>query len=258
MEVTKKLSREDSHLTEEGVALYVDALKLKTTDRLPDRVREHVASCLRCKQEIVELESLVDEDSYRGLRSHPAFGVLERGDRVRYLYRIAAAILVMLGVGAVVYLSGLFGWNRPAPEPTAKQIEVGHGGTDTARAAMKTDSGTIVERRGALAANFEPSPNLEGVVNSSMRSADVSVLSPAGGEVVRGNVSFRWRTDIRPPYTLKILNNHEVEKARLSLSEQGYVWKKKLADGLYYWKLEAGGELLVVGKFVIKNLSEGR
>lgn len=43
----------ERHLTEEEIALYVDALVLDNQDELPEEVQEHVAECFERKVEII-------------------------------------------------------------------------------------------------------------------------------------------------------------------------------------------------------------
>ena len=57
-----KLFDENLHLNEEGIALYVDALKLNTLEQLPEPVLEHVSECAACKLNIEELFQLLEEE----------------------------------------------------------------------------------------------------------------------------------------------------------------------------------------------------
>lgn len=245
---------EDRHLTHEAIALYVDALKLDRVDKLPDSIRNHVAECQRCKQEVIELESLVDDRVYRNLDSHPTFGPVQAKRGFPLVYRIAATILIVIGIGSAAYLLGLFEGNQTVkPSTASRQIAPPAVRSDSSKASISPEVNKSVERKADLAANFTPSPNLEGVVGSALRAEEVNVVSPSISAVVHGNVVFRWETGVKPPFTLKVLNNREVEEARVSLNAHRYVLRKHLNDGLYYWKLEAGGELLYVGKFLVKG-----
>ena len=60
----------ESHLSEQELAQYVDALVLDKEDELPQEVLEHVAECFECKIEIMEVFELVGADkseSWHGL-----------------------------------------------------------------------------------------------------------------------------------------------------------------------------------------------
>lgn len=51
----------ERHLTDEEIALYVEALELKKQERLSEAILDHVQECLECKMEIVEVWELIEE-----------------------------------------------------------------------------------------------------------------------------------------------------------------------------------------------------
>lgn len=241
--LTERYFDQGSHLNDLGLALYVDGLKLNRVDQLPKAMLNHVSECAECRKGVYELALLVDDRKYARLDSHPYFGRLERQREFRYLYRLAASVVILIGLGAAAYLLGVFKFHGNAPESQAQQNVV--TGTEPGPAAHRA------ETQGSLASNFEPSPNLEGVVGKSVRSSVVEVTSPGVGEVMKGNVDFRWKGDANTTYTLVVVNNREDVYKQVTVRGSGYVLTEKLKDGLYYWKLEANGDLLYVGKFVV-------
>ena len=50
----------ESHLDENEIAAYVDALREDLQDQLPGEILEHVAECFECKVEIIEVWELVE------------------------------------------------------------------------------------------------------------------------------------------------------------------------------------------------------
>jgi hypothetical protein len=62
-----------SHLSQEDIALYVDAIKLDRSDQMQKELRSHVADCEHCKMEITELCSLLEEQEYSREELHPYF-----------------------------------------------------------------------------------------------------------------------------------------------------------------------------------------
>ncbi len=242
------------HLTDEGIALYVDALKLNCVDQVPREIREHVSGCRQCKQAILELESLVEDHQYSRIRSHPTFGKVRTELKHLAVYRIAASLLLIIGLGVAAKLLGLFddGGQLERHLPSAESVSQGVQ-PETTVAIGKGETSGSVNRGGELAENFIPSPTLESVVGSTLRSEEIVVTSPAVGETSRGVVSFRWDTDIKPAFTLKILNNREGEEVAVTVRASNYVMRGGLSSGLYYWKLEARGDLLYVGKFFVKR-----
>jgi hypothetical protein len=57
---------DNSHLTDQGVGLCIDALKLGRADELPEPVREHVADCQRSVEEITGLFAIWPMDYASG------------------------------------------------------------------------------------------------------------------------------------------------------------------------------------------------
>lgn len=47
---TEQFFTEGGHLDEEGIALYVDALKLEKTSELQEKILRHVRGCQRCRR----------------------------------------------------------------------------------------------------------------------------------------------------------------------------------------------------------------
>ncbi len=246
------------HLNDLGLALYVDGLKLKRVDQLPKAVREHVSECAQCRKDVYELELVMDDRKYARLDSHPYFGQLGGKREIRYLYRLAASVAILIGIGAAGYFLGVFRFHGNAPEPQAQQNVAIPELTQPGIGTETGPAGQQAETQGTLASNFEPSPNLEGVVGKSVRSSLVEVTSPKVGEVVKGNIDFRWKGEANTTYTLVVLNNREDVYKQVTVRGLGYVLTEKLKDGLYYWKLQANGDLLYVGKFVVGLQPKGQ
>jgi hypothetical protein len=89
-----KLFNENSHLNEEGVAHYVDALKLNTLEQLPEPVLEHVSECATCKLNIEELFQLLEEEVGKSGEQHSLFQPKPKLESLNrsIFYRIAAEI----------------------------------------------------------------------------------------------------------------------------------------------------------------------
>jgi hypothetical protein len=70
-----EMQRSKEHLTEEELALYVDAIFLDRADMVEDRIRDHVMQCHRCKKELLEIRDLTEGDKEAGqMKEHPFFG----------------------------------------------------------------------------------------------------------------------------------------------------------------------------------------
>ena len=99
-----------------------------------------------------------------------------------------------------------------------------------------------------LAENFTPSPNLEDLVGTTVRSSGVDIVSPSSGDTLTAPVRFAWKGTVS---RILILSNTEQVIASADVSGSPFVLKEMLAPGLYYWKLEGNDELLAVGKFIV-------
>lgn len=51
-----------THLDEQELAQYVDALISDKQDHLPEEILEHVEECLECKLEVMEVWILIEPD----------------------------------------------------------------------------------------------------------------------------------------------------------------------------------------------------
>jgi hypothetical protein len=237
-----KLFGPDNHLSGEGIALVVDALRLDRLKELPVDIQTHVEECLQCKQSIVSLYDLVRDEKPLDVLQHPYFG--PRAAAGGTIYRIAAALAIVLAGSAIVlYLSG----QRPVEE-TAPPT-----GLPGARTAPAESSTAVVPREKQFAGRFLPSNDLEGLVGGTLRSSSVEVTSPRVGEEVAGEVRFSWHGGSGPEYTLEVLTNQEARLHSVTVRESRFVFEKKLEPGLYYWKLVDGGELVYVGKFFVRR-----
>ncbi len=114
MKIKSNLFNPDGHLSEEGIAWWVDALAESSTNKLPAAVSDHVDSCLACKATIIEISHLVRELNRNELDFNDA--KVERKGIIRRLYskipmlvRFAAVALILIAVGASL---GLYFFNQ--------------------------------------------------------------------------------------------------------------------------------------------------
>jgi hypothetical protein len=243
--------RTDGHLSAAGVALYVDALKLRRLDRLPAGLRMHVEECFQCKTEVTGLFSLVAESDYSREGPHPTLDAPESAHTpaTPVILRAAASIAVVVGLGALGYwwFSHASDARVEGTAPLARHPAI----TDTLQIRETRKEG-IVARQQPLAAAFAESAEMEDLMKSAVRSEEAVVRSPANGAYLKPGVRFEWTTVAKPPFDLLIVNNLDRTVRSLQLQENAYVMKDPLPSGLYYWKLIGEGELLHVGKFKVR------
>lgn len=69
------MRRATTHLADEELALYVDAIVLSLQDQLPKEILHHVMKCTGCKKELMELLDLMEgQDPRICSETHPFFG----------------------------------------------------------------------------------------------------------------------------------------------------------------------------------------
>lgn len=250
---TSQFFANSGHLSEEGVSLYVDALKLGRNEELPGVLLEHVRDCMRCKEEITGLYFLVTREDYSDAGPHPYFDA-ERppreADRFR-IFKIAASVVAVLAAAALIYIAV----DRHATVRPDRPDLAALPPADTADAPahpVPEETPPLSRRDDLLAARFVESPELEDLLRSPARSAETEIATPANGSRVRTGTLFRWRTTAEPPYEITVVNNQKRTVLTFQIDSSGFVWRDSLPKGLYYWKLGGDGSLLHVGKFVIR------
>ncbi len=238
-----KLFDDNSHLNEEGVALYVDAMKLDKIEQLPEPVLEHVSDCAMCMLEIEELFQLLEDADKPEERPTLAQTRLKQNSLNRsIIYRIAAVLLVGFGLYGIIRF-GLPGREQGKLEGPIQKISPSSAGFDT---SLKGTGKSL------LSDNYAVSPELEALIGIHYRSGDIEVESPAVGEKIHGKVAFKWDWGEKEKVILKIVNNKGKEVVVTQTAENGYKFSGTLDKGLYYWRLETGAELLYVGKIIVE------
>jgi hypothetical protein len=234
---------EQGHLNEEGVALYVDALRLERTERLPEVLRAHVTECQKCRVNVTGLYSLLAEQALED--SHPTLDKTAKVWQAPAVYRVAAVIAVAIGILAVVHFYG--NTDRAVQQaPAAATVETPAKPESTS--AIKVERAEPKE----IAANFRPYAELEGLVGSELRGEFFEVTSP--GEVLtKGRaITFSWKTAGTGPWKIIVLDNRGGIVKEAEVRSAAFVLEGPFRPGLYYWKVIQNDELAHVGKFRVE------
>lgn len=236
--------KEDSHLSEEAVALYVDALKLNAVGQVPETIRDHVSECAECKTEVEELFLLLEDEKYELNGQHPFFRLqpelAKKGSTLAY--RIAAVFLLAVGVYGVLHL-----YRHKLDENAGKNVA-----QNASKVTESSDTSVTKKSEKFLADNFAELPSLEDLVRAQYRSIAIDIEAPALGEEVGKSITFKWTHASGRGLILRIIDNAGKDVHSVRTAENGYVFMGTLRPGLYYWKLESKDELLFVGKFLKK------
>ncbi len=249
---TKKYFSPNNHLSENGIALYVDAIKLEQVGKLPEEILRHVEECEECAMQVMEVTELVSDDQYDNNSEHPFFGPKKQTPFVfPAIYRIAAVLVIAALISTIYYiLADRTSTGTPGNEPVMTE-QLNQLTVPNRTVLAETEKTSEKDAPSLFAMNFEPSPNLEDLVQTQFRSISIEVISPVNGDIVQTPVTFRWKR-YEKRVTIKILSNKELTLVSSTLSGDSFTSPKKFAPGLYYWKLETTEELLFVGKFLVK------
>ncbi len=250
MEKVNKFFGEDTHLSDEALALYVDALILNKAYLLPGALLGHVGGCQKCKSEIVEALSLVEDRAYSAKGSHPYLGRKAESTPARFslFYRIAAVFLIGISIGMFFYFFRSMKDDHTAVTSSTRSMQI----VDPEIRKSPTKEADEVNQQKNIADNFSESPNLENLVNSASRSESPLVVSPKNNADVGREILFEWKVQEVGSVSLTILSNREEVLKAVTLNKSKLLFSGKLNPGLYYWKLERKDELLYVGKFFVR------
>ena len=244
------------HLSEEQIALYVDALELDRVSELPQMILDHVQDCFTCKEDIMEVASLVPPETWKRKRPHPYFDRLDRSQRRpenrASILKVVAIAIVAAGIGilamivvnhrpgVIVRRPGSLQTDSTGGLSSRRESEARTGGSNSAETTQESDP-------------FAPSPDMENLVTMVLRAPDpCRVVSPANGSTVRsGKIRFAWSGASRRQ-SFHIMNNKEEELFKAAPPGTAYFFTSNLKPGLYYWKLIQDGELALTGKFYVR------
>ncbi len=95
----------NGHLSDEGIALWVDAAENSQLSTLPVEILSHVNTCVHCKNTIVEFREAMheaDDVADTDIVVRPKLSIIRYLDQRRFL-RIAASIIVVAAFGSLLY-----------------------------------------------------------------------------------------------------------------------------------------------------------
>lgn len=251
MNETPDVTDDGGHLNDEGVALFVDALKLGTADQLPEFIRTHVAECDACQHNVTGLFALLRKEDYSGVERHPYFRLRKRKLRTAgpWLWRAAAAIAALVLIPALVYYLSV----RPGSEDLRRTGLTTAPG-DSSAPVPRAGEGPQTPPQTELAANFTPHPEYEALVTAGTRSTALKGATPVNGAVLGGSgIRFDWRREGSERLTLVIINavGRDIYSARIVTLP--HTTGRDLEPGLYYWKVVDEQEAVHFGKFTVRD-----
>ena len=94
------------HLTDEEIAIWVDAIAEDRVEKLPERIASHVEECMICKEKIIEIsQSIVLSRSSETEEADKIFSQRFKPVPViqlNTLLKVAAAAVILIGIGTLM------------------------------------------------------------------------------------------------------------------------------------------------------------
>lgn len=259
------------HLTDEGLSLYAEALKLDRLDQLPIEVLAHVEQCPECESQVGVIYSLIAEMDMDELGPHPSLeDKTETNSTAKSRFRDGGrklAILLLAGMAYYFYQASdgqpLTENNEPSEANVEQKIEAGdslqqiESLEEPEFIPPPANNATDTEPQ-PIAGNFTPSDNLESLIGEIVRSDNLEIISPNENISVRPGeqINFSWSTSLEEALFLIIVDNEENEIQEIEIDSSNYTYIVNQEPGLYYWKLESEEDLLYVGKFKVEHLGK--
>lgn len=285
-----KAIKDQNHLSDEQIALYVDALRADKTDDLPLAILSHIDDCQPCHRQAIDLYSMLNDVDYTNIGAHPTLDKKEAKvfSMPRLLMRIAAAVALL--VVSFYFFSRNTDVNDRGDivrdvTPTEKTNPVNTPNSAEEKTLQKEDliipekEEVIVKdapvkleapkqknpqpksiipiepqnTRELYAANFEPSVEWSDMMNETVRSTSFQVLQPKSPTAFKPNtkIAFQWKGSNMNRY-LVVMNNKGDEIHKAKVIANSFELDAKLLPGLYYWKLDSDEDLLHVGSFTVE------
>ena len=238
----------NGHLSDEGVGLSVDALKLERYIELPTEIRYHLEECQECRANVTGVFALTGDEKYARDQIHPYLDARSKTD-FSIWYKIAAGLVVLVGAGVLVTNYVI---NKRSSVSSQDKTSSPVYGSQTGKEPPVGSDTTREGKAQTLASRLEPDPEMEALVNAQMRSAEVKVLVHANGAGISGAIVFDWTGGPKRKCTITIYNNTRDRVLSSTVDGPPMGIHQTLPAGLYYWKLECGGELLYFGKFIVQ------
>ncbi|OJJ14282.1 hypothetical protein BKI52_43135 [marine bacterium AO1-C] len=281
---------ENHELNDTGILLYVDALRLKRENELPDILVEHVANSENDLKRIYEYYEFVKDDDISELTPHPFFDKSSQSNTPikalgnGQILKIAAAILLLLGVAYIVSI--MSGDNPDTPSGISnKAMDADKFPLPPITTETVEDSGIAVNNNNQEQKKVVPQkklpafeevfsqtelqamhmPYIDRLIERSgnNRSESLQVLYPlVDTEILDQKLSFRWKNPIQDSLYLEVFTKDTEATDRkiykIAPKDSIFVLSSLLKPFLYYWELkkkqDSGRKTLVSrGRFLIQK-----
>jgi len=268
-----------THLTEEQIAVFAEALSSGTESNLPEEWRKHVAECDQCAQEVKMVSHIIDDETKEFANKY------QKKDKPfpsrTFLTRFAIAASVVVLIGLAIFFTFDYASNKnehltnldkpqpvsdtsekkdytkEKPETGVKDINkdsAGRQATENTELPRKHQVSEINKNRLAYTPNDRLEQLSERFKDANMRGGEISVVSPHKINSKQGSqIRIKIENPENSPLILEFFNNKGEKLFEKETSKETYNIEKLTTPGLYYWKLlNQDFDLLYCGKIVIE------
>jgi hypothetical protein len=269
-----------THLTEDQIATFAEALSSGTESSLPEEWRKHVAECDQCAQEVKIVSQIIDDETKEFANKYQKKNKPFPSRTFLVRFAVAASIVVLIGLAVfftIDYTSNkdehLTNLDKPQPvadtsekknytkeKPESRKKDTnkhsaGAQETENIEPYPKHQASETNKDRLAYAPNNQLEQLSERFKDANMRGSDVFVLSPHEIEYKQGSqILIKIENPENSPLILEFFNNKGEKLFEKETSEETCLVEKLTTPGLYYWKLlNQDFDLLYCGKIVIEE-----
>jgi hypothetical protein len=257
------LEKYRDHLTEEEIALYVEAVAGDKHDLLPRDILNHVENCISCKVEISDTYKIFYQGFDQKENNKNNYSIMHPKKSGNFQDNFLKSLKWAFVIVCILFIGGLAGHyfltsgklhnsgfkaNVHKDSVVLKPI-LASKGPDTLKDKKSHNS-----VKSLLAVNLKENDLFENIIQSGMRGNDLVVINPKMNQqiLIKEPVLFEFKGLPDQPCDLKIYNNLGkivYEKSKIITCK--FSITQKFSSGLYYWKFTDKQNLLGIGKFII-------
>jgi len=260
-----------SHLTEQEVSTFAEAMVDDNLGQIPEDKQAHIKECDTCNEEIIALVEILEmeETFVEEVGSNLHIVSENKPTKNSTLYYTWMGIAASLIIGAVILLLLSEKSSSTSPriadeEQFMEKIMVPQDSIIEKEIIVETPVKKKleiiipeVEKEDELLA-FVSNEELEKLserYNVALRSDDVEIISPNIINVdIESEINLQWVNNDKQDLIIEVYNNKAELINEKASSENNYTITPNLEEGLYYWKLiNSDFDLIFCGKIIISK-----
>lgn len=270
--------KKDGHLDDNSLAFAAEWLSGKKVN-LPPEIEEHLKNCSHCKNEVLEISELINENVSHDKHEIDPRDKFEETCAAKYspsikhvsstqFWRVAAVFLVLITITSLAIFvkpdRKEYMVSNELPSKSEVLDSLTRDSLESSRIEGLKDSvvnneGVKVEsiEKDKFADNYIPNAGLESLIGAQFRSGEnPEVISPGADTllVCGAKLKFSGINPVEENLEIQILDNRgELKSNYQDIKVLATIVSLDLDPGLYYWKLMGEDELYQVGKIILKK-----